>query len=122
MSDEVKVTKLPPGEALGAHDLQRWSSNRSAGRSGSYMTKDERQRLQRWRCKQSMSIEQSLNGGALFRNHDKRDPKYADYSGSISIEGVGEFWLNGWIKEGPNGKFLSLSVKPKQQKPAPIPA
>jgi hypothetical protein len=30
----VKVTICPPGEALGARDLQRWSSRRIAGRSG----------------------------------------------------------------------------------------
>lgn len=28
--DGVKVKRIPAGEAIGAHDLQRWSSNRSA--------------------------------------------------------------------------------------------
>src|SRR5215471_16740878 len=31
---EVKITKCPPGTALGAGDLQRWAHNRSLGRSG----------------------------------------------------------------------------------------
>lgn len=30
----VKITKLPPGKAIGADDLQRWSRQRNAGRSG----------------------------------------------------------------------------------------
>jgi hypothetical protein len=31
---EVKVTKCPPGRALGAGDLQAWAHNRRLGRSG----------------------------------------------------------------------------------------
>jgi hypothetical protein len=31
---EVKVTKCPPGVALGAGDLYRWASRRHGGRSG----------------------------------------------------------------------------------------
>ena len=31
---EVTVKKLPPGEVLGARDLQRWSTRRRGGRSG----------------------------------------------------------------------------------------
>jgi hypothetical protein len=30
----VKITKLPPGEAEGARDLQTWAFRRSTGRSG----------------------------------------------------------------------------------------
>jgi len=30
----VKITKLPPGKAIGADDLQQWSRQRNAGRSG----------------------------------------------------------------------------------------
>jgi hypothetical protein len=44
----VSITRLPSGAALGATDLTRWSSNRSAGRSGAYTTKDERQILDNW--------------------------------------------------------------------------
>ncbi len=36
----VKITKLPPGKAIGADDLQNWSRQRNAGRSG---TRDDRQ-------------------------------------------------------------------------------
>lgn len=30
----VEIKRLPPGEAIGARDLQRWSQNRATGRSG----------------------------------------------------------------------------------------
>lgn len=43
----VQITRLPAGEAIGSNDL-RWSSNRSAGRSGAHTTRDERQVLQNW--------------------------------------------------------------------------
>lgn len=57
---------------------------------------------------------QRENSGILFRNSRKRETNHADYQGAINVKGE-EFWLNGWIKEGENGKFLSLSVRPKQQ-------
>jgi len=54
--DAMKITKLPPGEAVGARDLQTWSSRRAAGRAGVPLTKKERRerdwarrdRGQRW--------------------------------------------------------------------------
>ncbi len=54
------------------------------------------------------------NTGILFKN-DKEggNPNWPDYKGSINIEGE-EFWLSAWIKEGQKGKFMSLSVKPKE--------
>jgi hypothetical protein len=42
MSDEPKVTILPPGEALGARDLQLWAQRRTAGRSGVWSSRKER--------------------------------------------------------------------------------
>jgi hypothetical protein len=62
----------------------------------------------------------NTNRGALFRNDDK-DPsndKDRDYSGSLNVEGT-EYWISGYVRTSKSGrKFLSLSVKPKQDKPA----
>jgi hypothetical protein len=41
----VKVTKCPPGRALGCDDLQQWASNRSAGRSGVRSSREDRKKL-----------------------------------------------------------------------------
>ena len=62
------------------------------------------------------------NRGALFRNDDKdpNDDKERDYSGSLDIEDIEgtEYWLSGWVRTSKKSgrKFLSLSVKPKQDK------
>ena len=43
----IKITKLPPGEAMGARDLRKWASNRRAGGSGVPLSKKQRQRIKR---------------------------------------------------------------------------
>src|SRR5262249_39752299 len=61
----------------------------------------------------------NTNRGALFRNDNKdpNDDKERDYSGTLDVEGT-EYWLSGWVRTSKNGKkYLSLSVKPKQDKP-----
>ena len=123
MISGIQIKRLPAGAALGADDLQTWSQRRSVGRSGAPATKEQWKQLQQWKSERKEHTDMSTdkkypNSGALFRNSDKADPKHADYGGSISIEGVGEFWINGWLKDGAKGKFLSLSIKPKQQKTA----
>jgi hypothetical protein len=58
----------------------------------------------------------NTNRGVLFKNEEKESETHADYAGTINVDGT-EFWLNAWIKEAKSGKkFMSLSVKPKQQK------
>lgn len=79
--------------------------------SGTPVTKEQWKQLQQ-RKGNDMSTDYP-NSGALFRNHDKAGPKHADYNGSLNVDGA-EYWINGWIKDGARGKFLSLSVKPKQ--------
>ena len=55
------------------------------------------------------------NRGALFKNKDKTQDTDRDYSGTININGE-EFWLSAWIKTSKAGnKFMSLSVKQKEQ-------
>ena len=57
----------------------------------------------------------STNRGALFSNAGKTDDKHADYRGEINVNGT-EFWVNGWLKTSKRGtRFISLSIKPKQQ-------
>lgn len=55
--------------------------------------------------------------GSLFRNKEKVEATHADYTGQAKIAGV-EYWLNAWIKDGKAGKFMSLSVRPKQARAA----
>jgi uncharacterized protein (DUF736 family) len=55
------------------------------------------------------------NRGTLFRNDRKDGDKSPDYKGSINIGGV-EHWISGWIRQSKTGeKFMSLSVKPKEE-------
>lgn len=56
------------------------------------------------------------NSGSLSRNERKEQPNHADYRGKATIDGV-EYWISGWIKTGENGKWLSLSFKPKEEAP-----
>jgi uncharacterized protein (DUF736 family) len=62
-----------------------------------------------------MAYEQNPNSGSIFRNTEKQSDTHPDYSGSLDVGGVA-YWVNGWVKTSQNGKkYLSLSVKPKQQ-------
>lgn len=48
--------------------------------------------------------------GALSKNMDKSKENQPDYRGEIVIHGT-KYRLAGWIKDGANGKFLSLAAK-----------
>lgn len=62
-----------------------------------------------------MAYERKDGDGTLFKNDRKEKETHADYQGSILINGV-DYWLNAWIKDGKNGKFMSLSARPKQER------
>lgn len=56
------------------------------------------------------------NSGALFKNDKQGNEKRPDYNGSINVDGR-DYWISAWLKEGQKGKFMSLSVKPKDEQP-----
>lgn len=63
----------------------------------------------------------NTNRGVLFINDRKERDTQPDRTGSINVDGV-EFFLDGWIKDGAKGKFLSLSIKRKDKQPTAAPA
>lgn len=68
-----------------------------------------------------MAYEQKDGSGALFKNDKGDNPKRPDYRGDITLGGV-QYELSAWIKDGKNGKFMSLSGKVKgerQERSAP---
>lgn len=66
-----------------------------------------------------MTTYDNTNRGVLFKNDRKEQPNHPDYKGSLNVDGV-DYWVSAWIKEGAKGKFMSLSINPKEQAaPAP---
>lgn len=63
-----------------------------------------------------MAYEQRDNSGSLFNNDKKTDPRsnLPDRKGKAMINGQ-VFWVSGWIKEGKNGRFMSLSFTPEDE-------
>jgi len=60
--------------------------------------------------------------GNLSKNSRKVESNHADYTGSVLINGD-KYWLNGWVKDAKDGrKFLSLSVRPAEDRGKPKPA
>lgn len=59
----------------------------------------------------------NTNRGVLFINDRKEQDNHPDRKGSINIEGK-EYWLSAWNKETSRGDTISLSVTPKDAKPA----
>lgn len=62
-----------------------------------------------------MAWEHKDGSGSLFKNDKKGNEKAPDYRGELMTGGV-LMEIAAWLKEGKNGKFLSLSVKPKQER------
>lgn len=67
-----------------------------------------------------MAYENKDGEGALFKNDDKKTEQHPDYRGNLKLNGQ-DFYVSAWIKSSKDGKkkYMSLSVKPKQQREAP---
>jgi hypothetical protein len=55
----------------------------------------------------------NTNRWTLNKNDRKEKDTHPDYKGAVNVGGV-EYWLDGWIKDGANGKFISGSLKLKE--------
>ena len=62
-----------------------------------------------------MTYVQKPNSGTLFQNNKGDNDKRPDYRGELNVDGV-LFEIAAWEKRGSKGTFLSLSVKPKQER------
>ena len=62
-----------------------------------------------------MAYEQKELSGSLFKNDKGDNPSRPDYRGDCKIGGE-VYEIAAWIKDGKNGKFISLSFKPKQER------
>lgn len=60
-----------------------------------------------------MAYEKRDNSGVLFKN-DEKEGNRPDYKGWGTINGQ-DVWLSAWVKEGKNGKFMSLAFKNKDE-------
>jgi hypothetical protein len=68
-----------------------------------------------------MAYELNEGQGTLFRNDKKPEgSKQPDYRGEAKLDGV-LMEVAGWLKDGKNGKWMSLSIKPKDSRPEASP-
>ena len=58
----------------------------------------------------------NTNTFILFVNDKGDNDKRPDRTGTLNVDGV-EYYLDGWIKQGAKGPFLSGKIKPKKEQP-----
>lgn len=66
-----------------------------------------------------MAFEHKDGQGSLFKN-DKKTGNQPDYRGTATIDGRAKR-ISAWIKDGKNGKFLSLSIQDDVPRNEPLP-
>ena len=59
-----------------------------------------------------MAFELKDGQGSFFKNDKEGNDKRPDYRGEFKLDGT-FYKISGWIKDGPRGKWMSLSVEPK---------
>ena len=65
-----------------------------------------------------MAYEPKAGSLTLFKNDRKEKDTHPDYKGDgMDLQG-NLVWVSAWIKEGAKGKFMSLSIQPKEAQPA----
>jgi hypothetical protein len=65
----------------------------------------------------AMAFEQKDFSGSIFVNDRKDQDTHPDRTGSAKIGGM-DYFVNGWLRKTKDDKpYLSLSFKPKQDKP-----
>ena len=62
--------------------------------------------------------EQRDMSGTLWKNDNRTSEKHPNAKGSALIDGQ-EYWVSAWTKEGPKGKFQSLSFERKDKDAKP---
>ena len=62
-----------------------------------------------------MAYERKDNSGTMGRNERREKDTHPEYTGQCVINGQ-PMWISAWVKEGRNGKFFSLSFRPKQER------
>ena len=67
-----------------------------------------------------MSNFDNTNTGSLWPNERREKDTHPNTTGSANIDGV-EYWVSGWTKEKNGKKFISMSYKRKDEKPAAQP-
>lgn len=58
------------------------------------------------------------NTFVLFQNDKGDNEKRPDRTGTLNVDGV-EYYMDGWVKQGAKGAFLSGKIKRKDAAPAP---
>lgn len=57
-----------------------------------------------------MAYELKPGQGSIFKNHNKKEDKHPDYSGTIMTPTGETYRIALWVKDGKKGKFFSVKT------------